>query len=162
MDKHEAQLESPSLKVRSTVSHLPKAERRRALRLLEAWIKQERVTPYEDRDPCLLELADPQHKCHPSGWCLRHSPEYQPSASHEGFAVLDHPEWWQNAQGRFISTAHPYHLSGLGALFKWGEANGISVAVYPPRNSWYYPDRTQLIVLRGKPVRESTGVKEDD
>jgi hypothetical protein len=162
MDKNEFQLGSPSLKVCSTISLLPQAERKRALRLLEAWITQEQVTPYEDRDPCLLELADLKHKCHPSGWCLEHSSEYKGSGHFQSFDVLDHPEWWKDAQGGFIFTAHPYDLSDLEALFKWGGANGISVEVYNPRYSWYYPGHTQLIVLRGNPALGSPKTKGDD
>jgi hypothetical protein len=100
--------------------------------LLEEWISREQVTRHEDRDPCLLALADLKHKCPPRGRCLGNSPGYPASIRLESFAVLDYPEWWRDAQGNFICTAHPYDLGDLGALFKWGEANGIAVEAYPP------------------------------
>jgi hypothetical protein len=140
-----AQLKSPSLKVRSAMDHLPAAERVRARELLEAWLDREDVTAYEDRDPCLRSVADSQHQCPARGWGLKESD----CVGFEPFPVLDHPEWWQDTQGKFILTAHPYFLTGLAALFAWGAANGVTVEVFHPRSSWYYPGHTQLIVLKG-------------
>jgi hypothetical protein len=136
-------IRSPSWKVKATLAQLPEEEQARANQLLADWVEVEGVKPYEERDPCLLAVAAPKHRCLPAG-------RGKDCVAMESFPVIDHPEWWRDGAGRFIFTAHPYVLHGLADLFRWADAAGVSVEVYHPRRSWYYPDHTQLIVLKGR------------
>jgi hypothetical protein len=133
-------IDSLDLKVRRTVPHLPEEEQAHANEVLADWVQAEGVRPYGGRNPCLLKVSNPKHKCHPKGRC----------DGYVGFSVLDHMEWWRDFTGGFVLTAHPYALGTLAALFRWADANGISAEVYHPRRSWYWPGETFLIVLQGK------------
>jgi hypothetical protein len=148
-------INSPSGKVRSTLQQLSAEEQAHANGLLADWVEAEGVQPYGAPSFCLMKVADAEHQCHPRGRCLERSPEYTASGPLEWFSVLDHPEWWQDDQGNFILTAHPYFLTGLAALFKWAEANKIGVEVFHPKHSWYWPGETQLIVVKRKRMEDT-------
>jgi hypothetical protein len=130
--------------IRKTISE---EARTRSQQLVNAWADTNDVKPYQRRqEPCLVQVAEPQHRCHSSRWhgcsVICHT------GGQYGFSVLDHPEWWCDSHGNVVLTAHPYGLMKLGELVTWSKGIGVKVSVSPQKFSWYNPDRTYLLVMR--------------
>jgi hypothetical protein len=121
--------------------------RLRSYQLVNAWADANEAKPYQGRlDSCLVRIAEPKHRCRFTRW--RGCSVIHHTGGKYGFSVLDHPEWWCDAQGNFLLTAHPYGLMKLGELVTWSRGIGIRVSLSPQKSSWYNTDRTYLLVLR--------------
>jgi hypothetical protein len=136
-------VESPSSYVTRTMRTNPPEIRERGRQLLDAWAERYQATPYTGRGKrCLRKLVNPRHHCGRS--C------FQAGLAHH-FQALDHAEWWKDAGGRFIVTAHPYAYQDddMEKLRRFCEREGLTFEVGGTRESWYIPGRTYLLTLRG-------------